>query len=58
MRDIYQNLKEIQTYYAIDHIQFDEFYQQIQGTILGHLSGGIDKSNNDFMSLYYEVNTL
>ena len=55
IQDIYHELKTMQEYYEVDTSQFDKFYQSIRHQEFGHLSGGINKSNNDFMTFYYEV---
>jgi len=56
--DIYAELIAMQEHYKIDATKFHDFYNSIKQQEFGHLSGGVDKSNNDFMTFYYEVNNL
>lgn len=58
IQDIHHELKLIQEYYGINKSKFDKFYQSIRNQEFSHLSSGIDKSNHDFMTFYYEVNNL
>jgi len=57
-RDIYAELIAMQKYYQLNATKFHEFYNSIKRQDFGHLSGGIDKLNNDFMTFYYEVYNL
>jgi len=56
--DIYAELMAVQKHYKVDATKFHNFYSSIKHQDFGHLSGGIDKSHNDFMTFYYEVNNL
>lgn len=58
IKDIHCELRKAQVHYNIPNNLFDKFYSQIQNKILGHLSGGIDKTGKDFMTVYYEVENL
>ncbi len=42
-------------YYSISHKVFSSLYKQIYEKKLGHLSGGINREGNDFLTIYYEV---
>ena len=38
--------------------RFDVLYQRIKNERFGHLAGGIDRENNDFMTVYYGVKSI
>ena len=58
MNDIHDELRQAQIFYNISDDRFNALYQNIQHKKFGHLSGGIDKFDNDFMTFYYEVDRL
>ena len=41
--------------YAIPAAKFQALYERIQTERLGHLAGGVDRKNRDFMTVYYGV---
>lgn len=45
-------------HYTIPFGSFDSLYQRIKGEKFGHLAGGIDRENKDFMTVYYGVKTI
>lgn len=45
-------------HYAIPFGSFDSLYQRIKAERFGHLAGGIDRENKDFMTVYYGVKTI
>jgi hypothetical protein len=45
-------------YYAISFGTFDALYQRIKAERFGHLAGGIDRQNKDFMTVYFGVKTI
>jgi len=53
IQNIYSELKMLQQHYNIDAQKFNIFYQSIKHQEFGHLSGGVNKSENDFMTFYY-----
>ena len=44
--------------YAIAFANFDALYQRIKGERFGHLAGGVDRENNNFMTVYYGVKNI
>lgn len=46
-------LSALRAHYAIDAEQFGALYEQVKHARLGHLSGGINRHGQDFLTVYY-----
>ncbi|MDH6099558.1 hypothetical protein NWP21_12045 [Anabaenopsis sp. FSS-46] len=55
LQDIYNYLGKMRQHYGINAHSFNYLYQQTSSKKLGHLSGGIDRRGQDFLTIYYEV---
>lgn len=55
IRDIYPLLMDIGRHYALPDDQFVRLCDRIRDKRFGHLSGGIDREGNDFLTVYYGV---
>ena len=55
---IYPYLKKLCCHYSIQVEEFDEFFSQVSGCVLGHLSGGIDREGRSFLTIYYETSSV
>jgi len=51
--DIHPWLVKVCAAYMIPARQFDALYARVRNRALGHLSGGIDRAGNDFLTVYY-----
>ena len=45
-------------HYAIPSGSIESLYQRIKAASFGHLAGGVDRANNDFMTVYYGVQPI
>lgn len=55
LSDIYPSLSRTQQHYSIPAEQFARLYKLVGDKLFGHLSGGVNREGNDFLSVYYEV---
>ncbi len=55
LEELYPYLLQAQRNYAISSDRFDSFYQKIKTERFGHLAGGIDRDDKNFMTVYYGV---
>ena len=55
LKDISRFLFQMCQYYSIDQETFNFLYKQVYTKKLGHLSGGINREGNDFLTTYYEI---
>jgi hypothetical protein len=53
MCEAYPLLVAVVRHYGIDAVQFEEIYEGIKSSIVGHLSGGIDREGKDFLTVYF-----
>lgn len=53
--DVCPYLASVLRQYAIPSSRFESLYQRIKTERIGHLAGGIDRENKDFMTVYYGV---
>ena len=53
MKEIHSFLLDIGRFYSIPGERFHDLYDTIETQILGHIAGGIDRSGNDFLTLYF-----
>jgi hypothetical protein len=58
MTDIDFWLRELAQHYGIRDEQFLPLIDRVGAHLLGHLSGGLDRSGNDVTTLYYETRAL
>lgn len=58
INDIYSLLMDIGAHYRLDPDQFVPLCDRIRPKRFGHLSGGIDRSGNDFLTVYYGAETV
>jgi hypothetical protein len=55
LEDIGPHLTRAARHYAVPAEKFASLYQRIKTERLGHLAGGVDRKNADFMTVYYGV---
>ena len=55
MREISPLMSEILDFYEIPLDRFDLISERVQDKTFGHLSGGIDRSGQDFLTIYFGV---
>jgi tryptophan halogenase len=55
VEDIELDLAELRQKYRIPPAQFDPLFAQVRGARLAHLSGGIGRHGQDFVTVYYEA---
>jgi hypothetical protein len=53
LKEIYPFLLDMGRFYSIPDTQLHDVYDPIKTKILGHIAGGIDRSGNDFLTLYF-----
>lgn len=53
LAQISSSLHQAAQAYGIEHGEFTHHLQAIQQSALGHISGGIDRYGQDFLSIYY-----
>lgn len=56
--DIHQFLSDMARHFCIPPETFDPWLKRIADRPLGHLSGGLDKDGDEFMTTYYETHGL
>ena len=55
LSDIYASLSRTRQHYSISAEQFARLYKSVGNKLFGHLSGGVNREGNDFLTVYYEV---
>lgn len=55
IRNLSPILSELGRHYSIPDQEFNRLYSRVNTEIFGHLSGGIDRDGQDFLTVYYEV---
>ena len=55
LSDIYPSLSKTREHYSIPAEQFARLYKLVGNKLFGHLSGGVNREGNDFLTVYYEV---
>lgn len=55
LKELYPLLSRICRHYSIPSEEFDRIYEPLSTNICGHLSGGIDRQDKDFLSIYCEL---
>jgi len=55
LSELYPFLLDIVRHYSIPDEQFHSLYEPMKSRIFGHLSGGIDRQDRDFLTLYFGV---
>jgi flavin-dependent dehydrogenase len=58
LKEVYPLLARIYQHYSIPEKKFHAFYNQMRTRILGHISGGINREEKDFFTLYYGAETI
>ena len=58
VRDLYPLLLKTMKHYAIPLEKFQPFYETIKTNRFGHLAGGIDREDRDFLTMYHGVKYL
>lgn len=56
--DLLPYLSSVLRHYAIPSDRFESLYQRIKTERFGHLAGGVDRENKDFMTVYYGVKQI
>jgi hypothetical protein len=56
--DIYPLLMDIGAHYGLEPDRFVPLCDRISDKRFGHLSGGIDRNGNDFLTVYYGAETI
>jgi hypothetical protein len=55
LRDIEVQLHALQRHYAVPASRFEQLLDMVRGEKLGHLSGGISRDGQEFVTLYHEA---
>ena len=55
LEDVHPSLLKAARHYAIPPDRFDALYERIKSERLGHVAGGVDREDRDFMTVYYGV---
>jgi len=55
LSELYPFLLDIVRHYSISDEQFHSLYEPVKSQIFGHLSGGIDRQDREFLTLYFGV---
>jgi len=58
VEDLWPYLSRARRHYAIPSDRFETLYQRIKTDRFGHLAGGVDRENKDFMTIYYGVKDI
>jgi hypothetical protein len=58
LEDLCPDLLRALRHYAIPFNRFELLYQRIKSERFGHLAGGVDRENEDFMTVYYGVKDI
>jgi hypothetical protein len=53
LQEMYPLLMKIREHYSISELEFHELYEQVKVKRFGHLSGGVDRKGNDFLTIYF-----
>lgn len=53
LQEVYPLLTKIREHYSIPEPEFQELYEEVKEKRFGHLSGGVDRKGNDFLTLYF-----
>lgn len=53
MNELLPFLSDICTFYAIPFQDFHPWYEAVQDSFFGHLTGGLDRNGRDFMTVYF-----
>ena len=53
LQEMYPLLTKIREHYFISGPEFHELYEQVKEKRFGHLSGGVDRKGNDFLTIYF-----
>ena len=53
MNEIYPFLLDMCRFYSIPDEQFHGLYEPVKAQIFGHLAGGIDRKERDFLTIYF-----
>ena len=54
LQSIRSPVEQLFRHYAISNAELDLLFDQLGYRLLGHLSGGIDRTGKDFFTVYYE----
>jgi hypothetical protein len=55
VEDVYPFLMKAAQHYAIPSDRFNSLYERIKTERFGHVAGGVDREDRDFMTVYYGV---
>jgi len=55
LNELYPFLLDIMKHYSIPAEEFHVLYEPVKSQIFGHLSGGIDRQDRDFLTIYFGV---
>lgn len=58
LEDVHSPLRKAARHYAIPPDRFDALYERIKSERLGHVAGGVDREDRDFMTVYYGVKPI
>lgn len=58
LEDMHPMLRKAARHYAISPDRFDALYKRIKSERLGHVAGGVDREDRDFMTVYYGVKQI
>lgn len=53
MNELYPLLMDMARHYAIPQKSFHDLYRSIRPFIFGHITGGMDRSGDDFLTVYF-----
>jgi hypothetical protein len=58
LQDLHEDLLRALRLCAIPRSRFEPFYQRIKTERVGHLAGGVDRDNRDFLTVYFGVRNI
>jgi hypothetical protein len=58
LKEVYPLIARIYQHYSIPESKFHAFYDQMRTRLLGHISGGINREERDFFTIYYGVERI
>lgn len=58
LEDLYPYLRSVMWRHAISSDKIESLYQRIKTERFGHLAGGVDRQNKDFMTIYFGANRI
>jgi len=58
LQEMYPLLTKIREHYSISDPGFHELYEQVKEKRFGHLSGGVDRKGNDFLTIYFGLEPI